>query len=726
MPIWMRRHGVSMAMAVVAAVLGVYLYVVDSGRVTTRELEGRKRNLFRVWRRADIALVDVEANGGVAHIVKREDDAGDSLFLLDNGEVADQVTVDKLLGVLEFATPERRVDAKTDRQAMGLAAPRARVSISMGRAASDRIVYTLSIGGPAPSPPASAYAELAVHGGGLEEQNGVFVVPRDFVAELLRPVDVYRGRTLVPYLSSSLSALALEGAGGERRFANGPEGWRILREGGKVRTDRAVFDRMLTALAEVRAETFIADAEAERAQRGTDQVRIVMTPRDKSLPRAVIDVGGDCPGHADDVVAIHREPPPQKAACVPKGVLDGLAQPLDRFVDRHLFSLRADEMEEIALRAGKERLEIVRAGTGFRQRAPAEGNVDPEVGQAFARSLAELTAESVISRDVEPTKESSRTATITKVDGGEEQSGAETVEIGETGEGGFVEVRRVADGARLRVAPDVANALAPSGLALRSRTVLDETASHVRRIAIESSIVRQAFTRSSSGGYTLDEPKNFAIDAGLASDVTEAIVKLRAERWVTERDDGSFGFADSGAHYEIGLEASAIRIDIGRATSGGVFAKVADRPEVFVLSDVARRNIETWAIDRSYFMIDPAEVRQIRMRRGATTWDLSATNRDGGVSIERFEIARKVLAEARAEGVVHLGPARKEEGLDKPRLDLVVRAAPPAPADPHEIRIAVGSGDVFRDNHVFYVRRAGVDATFAIAQSKLRPLLEMP
>jgi hypothetical protein len=41
------------------------------------------------------------------------------------------------------------------------------------------------------------------------------------------------------------------------------------------------------------------------------------------------------------------------------------------------------------------------------------------------------------------------------------------------------------------------------------------------------------------------------------------------------------------------------------------------------------------------------------------------------------------------------------------------------------VRIAIGRGDAFRDVTVFYARRDGIDATFAIAQSKLRPLLDL-
>jgi hypothetical protein len=41
------------------------------------------------------------------------------------------------------------------------------------------------------------------------------------------------------------------------------------------------------------------------------------------------------------------------------------------------------------------------------------------------------------------------------------------------------------------------------------------------------------------------------------------------------------------------------------------------------------------------------------------------------------------------------------------------------------LRMIAGRGDVFHDTNVFYLRRDDVDATFAIAQGKLRELLEM-
>ena len=165
--------------------------------------------------------------------------------------------------------------------------------------------------------------------------------------------------------------------------------------------------------------------------------------------------------------------------------------------------------------------------------------------------------------------------------------------------------------------------------------------------------------------------------------------------------------------------------------SGGVFAKRTDQEGVFVLPAATERTLETWAIDRSYFMIDPAEVRRIRLDRGGDSIALDGAGRgaDAGTTLERFEIARRALAEARAEGLVHPGAPRNEEGFDKAFLVVTVdRAAKPGASSddkPSPVKITIGRGDVWRDTSVFYARREGVDATFAIAQSKIRPLLDV-
>jgi hypothetical protein len=708
----LRRHAVSIGIVILAAGLGGYLYLVDRGRVTTTESDARKRNLLRAFRRAEITELALEDPNDTVRITRRTDDAGDAMWFLAGGELADQAAVDKLSSVLEFATAERRLDEGLDRHAMGLDSPKARVTVSMGA-----LTYRLAIGGPAPSPPGAAYAEIA--------GEGAVVVSRDLVTELTRSHSAYRGKTLVPYLSSSLSELKIEGAGGTRSFMPGAwGGWSVALEGGKrVRVDRDVWDRLLTSLADVRAEAFTSEADADRVlAEAPDRIRLTMVPRESAQPKALLELGGECPGHAEDAVAVRLEPAPKKAACVPKGVMDPLSVPLERVVDRHVFSVRADEMEEVSLAAQNQKLELARSGTSWHLRAPTEGNVDSDVGQSFARTLSDLSAERIV-LDKSPEAlgfgAPRGTAKVAKVGAGEDGP-METVELGaEAGE--FAYARRLADGAVLELTRDAALALVPSGFALRSRKVVDEPVGQVMRVSIETPSVHQVLHRSSTGFWTLEQPKSLAVDPGLASDVADALAQLRADRWVADRDDGSFGFDQPRGKYLLELEAGAVRVETGRATSGGVFARRLDREGIFVLPRSAERTLETWAVDRSYFMVEPGDVRQVRIEQGGRHLVLDVPRpgaRDAG-SVERFEVARRVMSELRAEGLVHPGEARSEEGFDKPLMTIFVQRAT------SHLKIAIGRGDSWRDTNVFYARREGIDATFAIAQSKLRPLLDL-
>ena len=696
-------------MAALVVALGGYLYLVDSGRVTTGEADARKRNLFKAYRRAEISEIVVEARPGDSsgsqkdepiRITRRPDDAGDSLYYVD-GELADQPAVDKLLAVLEFATPERRLDGAESRHDMGLDAPRLRVTLAMGT-----LKYRLDIGGEAPLPPGAAYAEV--------QGEGLSVVARDLVTELSLPRDAYRGRTLIPYLSSTLAEISLDGAGGPRHFVKGPwGGWAALSNDQKVRVDRDAFDRVLASLADVRAESFVAQAEAEQVlAQAENKVRLTLVPTQGA--RAVLDIGGACPGHSDDVVTVRVEPPPKKAACVPRGALDPLSSPLDQLVDRHLFSLRTDETEQIALSSGDKKLELARLGTGWHLRAPTESTVDNDVGQGFARRLHDLVGEEIVPPSA-PDKlglaTPRATATLTKTGGGDGEASIESIELGTKAADGACYARRLVDGAVLRLTPESAEALVPSSFSLRSLKVIEEPAAQVRRIAVDAGDVHQVLRRSASGEFTMEEPKGLTTDAGLASQLTEALSSLRAERWVADADDGSYGLAEPRAKYELEVGDHKIRVEVGRATAGGAFARRTDQPGVFVLPHASGRTIESWAVDRSYFMFDPKSVREVRLG-------------DAVLAAERLETAKSILSSAHTEGVVHLGGPHKDEGFDKPLLKLWLQTGAPDSA-PVTVKIAVGRGDVWRETSVFYIRREGFEATFAIAQSTVRPLLDL-
>jgi hypothetical protein len=90
-----------------------------------------------------------------------------------------------------------------------------------------------------------------------------------------------------------------------------------------------------------------------------------------------ISLGGECPGHPDDVIATRTAAgAPPRIACVAKAALEGLSVPAADLVDRHAFGARSDEVIEITLRAGDATLDVARAGAQWHERTPLDRAVD--------------------------------------------------------------------------------------------------------------------------------------------------------------------------------------------------------------------------------------------------------------------------------------------------------------------------------------------------------------
>ena len=95
------------------------------------------------------------------------------------------------------------------------------------------------------------------------------------------------------------------------------------------------------------------------------------------------------------------------------------------------------------------------------------------------------------------------------------------------------------------------------------------------------------------------------------------------------------------------------------------------------------------------------------------------------VSTARAATIRDALAELTAEGAVSVGPAEKAQGFDRPRLDILVeRVGVGTREKVPPVRLRFGATDSRWGASVVYVRRDGVAATWAVAQGKVRALLD--
>lgn len=776
---FLRRHATTIVLTALATAGAVVVLVADRGSVTTAEAEARKRNLFEAWRPDEITELTVTSGGRAARLTRGAPDKDDQApwQVVIDGQTypADEQSVDQYLGTLEFAVFERRVPAESvDRAAFKLDAPRASADLTMsGRR------MRLALGARAPSPEGAVYAEV--------EGRGVFVITAQLTAALDVKPETFRSRRLIPYASVDLEGLRLDGAGGARHFVRAPwgsdrgagfrfDGSTRSTPEGRARVSAAALDKVLTAFGSLQAESFLSDDEARSATASAPGgwVTLTLVPRDRGQTPAVLDLGGACPGRDDHAVAIRREPT-RVQACVPKALVETLSMPVEAFLDKKLIAAPLDTITEIKLVAGDKTLELARTGTKWHLRAPADRELDADIGRGFAESLLAVEASAFTSGEapgLTPPQATARilsTAPTPLLDGGGDEERVEALEIGAP-QGGLVHVRRLEDGAILTVPTERAAVFFPSDLALRPREVIDEPLKRFRSLRIDDGPRTQRLRRTEEGAWELLEPSGggLSADVDLASDVAELFGSLKAERWVAAKDDGSFGLdkprmvieAEVTSADDQAPDASdaprTLRLALGAPTTDGSFARLSGDDAVFV----APRSLESaagrWLLDRTALVVEPAEVQRVTLapaggaevvvENAGGVWKLAGADKGGtqgkqapggpgGVAqapadatlgATRAAAVRDVLGDLLAEGAVSVGKPEAHQGFEKPALTLTILRTPGegGGGGGKLIRILFGAGDAWRGTTIYYARRDGIDATFAVAQSKVRPLLE--
>ncbi|MFS8068017.1 MAG: hypothetical protein ACMG6S_16810, partial [Byssovorax sp.] len=158
------KHATTLVLSVLALGAGASVLWLDRDRVTTTEAEARRKNLFEAYRPDDITELTITAAGKTARLFRGElDDAGQRAWQVEiEGAryAADERAKDQLVSALEMGTAERWVarDA-VDQRGFGLDPEKIAITVAMGR-----IKLRLRVGGPAPSPEGSRYAEVEGRG----------------------------------------------------------------------------------------------------------------------------------------------------------------------------------------------------------------------------------------------------------------------------------------------------------------------------------------------------------------------------------------------------------------------------------------------------------------------------------------------------------------------------------------------------------------------------------
>ncbi len=544
------KHATTLVLTALAMVAGASVLWLDRDRVTTTEAEARKKNLFRAYRPDDITELNITAEGKKARLYRGDlDDAGQRAWQIeiDGGRYpADERARISSSAPWRWAPPSAGSPRTPWTSAPSASPPSASPSPwpwAGSRSASASAARR-------PRPKGAATAEI--------EGRGVAVITRELAAALEIDPTSLRSRTLLPFAEGEVQSLSIRPSDGppldvtraEGAGSNRGAGFRVDGPApqGSARVAAAAMEKIWGTIGALEADAYLERAAAEKAF--SRRATLTLTFRDAARKRAVLELGGACPGHPDDVVALRVEPEPA-AACVASGLVDDLLVPAAGLADHHLVGAPADQVTEVKITSAGRTLELARSGPQWHLRAPEDRSVDADAGRAFLDALLAVEGDTFAPRDLRsapratvrvisivPTANANANA---NADSGSDDERVETLEVF-ADQDGLVPVRRSEDGAVLLVPRDRAATLFPDVAALRSRKLFDEPLASVRSLRVEANGRVQRFSRDTSGSFTLLEPRGegLAADGVLAADVASLLGGLSVDRWIGA-DTGAYG-----------------------------------------------------------------------------------------------------------------------------------------------------------------------------------------
>lgn len=718
----LHRAELSSIVLAVLAIASVLIVLATRHAPTTAERDARAKNVFPVWHEDEVRRLELTAEG-TSFTLER---SGEGFTVrTPEPEPAEEAMVHKFVASLGFATFARPLDAGESRQ-HGLEKPRATLRVQMG----DRS-FSLALGDAAPAPAGGAYVALD----GADDGRRAFVVSREVATLFAAHPDEFRQHTLVTLGARELEELVIERPNDTLRLVRGPS--LAFRIDGKERANRDATEPLFTALSRLSATRFLTVPAAVAARGPLPPVVVTMLPRNVKKPgsteppaeKTVLELGGVCPEAPNEVIVIVRLPHP-RAGCVPKDVLTPLSVPRDALRDTQPFSARKDEVEALTLERAGKRLVLERSGTGFVLREPSQAAVDVDSGnrriEAVARAPAELVpAPNPKELGLEPPSGKVTLRVITDDDKATE----EVVELGKTAPDGTLYARRAEDGIVLALGRESARAFVVDSTLLRSPKIFDFALSSVQEL--ELSAPEPQLLRRATNGFELVTPPGFQSDGELTTNALLALGSLSALRWVADEDDHSFGLATPKltAHARVDGDGGAVEhgLVVGRSASGGYFAAIAGSPGVFLLERSAVERLGTLLIDRSALMADPETLARLTLRSKGR--ELVFERRGGALVPTHGEVdttaagaALAALGSLRAEAALHSGPARPSEGFAAPVLEARLE---PNPGLGKSRAFRIGGTAELHGDSVRTARAEGVDATFAVDEAKLRPLLDL-
>jgi hypothetical protein len=716
------RNRTVVVVLVLALLLVGFIVLFERDMMTTSEIEERRNNVFKHFKRDLVESLTVRGAGGEEISVERAaaDETAEEKWRITSPKVldADDSEVRSILSAIDYLLIGRTVkgkDTKSDAR-FGLSNPRVKASFTIRKKKT-----SFGIGSDA----TGDKVYVAVDG----DEEEIFAVDKEFLGSLDKALDDLRSKKLVA--ETMADAVEIEVQRREesyklKREKDSP--WRIDMAGSWILAAEDQVGELLRTVGDLKAEKFIADdVKDDDLDRwgladGLRSVTITVPDGEKTEVR----IGTACPSEENQVYVYVAGS--GSVVCADDGFVPVLERPKARLEEKRPAVFQDEDVTRIALDRGGKTLTLERKEDAWKL-ADKEGPaldagavaellkalretraVEIEVGEAAVSGLGEPIASVAMSiaEDSSPVKL------------GLFKSEKEDTDL----------VRRDGEAAVLAVSKDLLEKVSSDVLAFRERKIANGDKYDVERMQIRGAAGQ--VLEKKDGSWMLVEPLQTAADGTAARELAGLIAEIEAKRFAAAEAAPMHGFEKPFAvvtasfakeeEVEQGKDKTGSKevvLEIGAIEKGAErFARLkGDDKTVFVVSEEYEHAVSSPMIARDLFQINETEIKQLSFAVGAKEQVFKHNGElwsgPDGVEIDSAEIKR-ILADLgglKTLRAVSFGTQKAAFGA----TTLVLKSWTTEQLEKGEpSAMTIGQKSDKAEEDGYFARLEGLDATFAL------------
>ena len=456
-------------MLLIALGLGSYIWFYDRYQASTGQVEREGRRVFRI-KADDIERLDISAGDKRIVFAREEDGEWRMTKPLDYG--ADNAVLKTVCNRLEALGAKRTIPAgemnAAKEREFGLEKPRIRVRFTAGKRNLE-----LDLGKDTP-----LGNRLYARAGGTGD---VYIVPKAIYNVLDKKPDDFRDRSVIKFDLDRISRAEIRRGGETLKFKREGEKWLV--EGpvsGLGNPDK--ISGALRKVRNLRIRDFITDKPKNLADYGLDKPAYEVVVWDEKGQSSKAVQFGKKKGERQ--VYARREGSDTVFTVSEWGIKD-LAAPAGDFREKKITRLSPSSIRKVAIRRGKERLELVRKGKKWTMSAPEKRDADETDVRALLRKLTGLSAEEFVAEGAKNLDRYGLGAGATVITLTPEEGKPETITIGKTlDRGKAVYLLRGKSNEVVTVASGFLKDVSTDPLAFRKKRIMDFKASDAVRISL--------------------------------------------------------------------------------------------------------------------------------------------------------------------------------------------------------------------------------------------------